>query len=116
MKILSPKLKSNDDAVLTVMRQSRQIRNSQHLQALQPFLGVLVSHFCENKISSKFISEVVKLSQLKEVDYVNFGYPLLEHISGKDDFSYLKQVLPACFLHAGLTSLTPGGQPPSVSA
>ena len=52
------------------------------MKILQPFLGVLISHFCENKVSSKFIHEAVKLSQLKEADFVHLGYPLLEHLSG----------------------------------
>ena len=62
LKTLGQKLKSSDDAIQTVLRKSRQIGDSQHLQALLPFLGILVSHFSQAKVSSKFIHEVVKLS------------------------------------------------------
>ena len=54
---LEAEFKSGDEAVLKVMKQSMQSRTAKHLSDIQPFLGVLIDHFCktEKRVSLPFI-------------------------------------------------------------
>lgn len=97
--------------MLKVLRDALS-RGAKHLSDNQPYLGLLIDHFCktEQKVAHEFTKQVVKLSQRGDVDFTHFGFPLLAHMTGENsEASYLKQILPGCFLHPNLPALTASG-------